>query len=145
MSQQQKTAGVDFKQINIDGKSYTLRPLRAASYGEMEAYIVSRRPDPIEELSKAIESIPEKLHANAWKGATEAAMNRRHVSVEDAAAFENSIRGIAWKFSQCLRQDHPEYEDVEKAIELLAELGPERLQEIETQIEVASGRADLKK
>lgn len=140
---QHRTAGTDFRKIKIDDEEYTLRPLKVGVYAEMESYIVSLRTDPIAEAAKAVDSVPAQHHAAIWAAAMKQATSGKTVTAAEAADFENSIHGLAWKFWRCIEADHPEIDSVQKAIELLTLAGAERLEEIARSVELGSGEADL--
>lgn len=142
---QHRTAGVDFRNIEVGGKTYTLRPIRVGIYAAMEAYIISTRPDPLAVASEAVRKLPASHHDAIWKAAMAQAVNARAVTSEEAAAFENSVDGLAWKVWQALKQDHPEIDSVAKARDFLMQAGEEHFEYIAKSVEVASGEADLKK
>ena len=144
-SKQHRTAGVDFTRIDISGKTYTLRPLKVGVYAEMESYIVAQRGDPLAEAARACESLPEQHHQAIWDAAMRQAVKGRTVTAQEAAEFENSIRGLAWKLWKCLEQDHPEIDSVDAAIDLLTQAGTEHLERIARTVELGSGEADLGK
>ena len=144
-SKQHRTAGVDYVEIDIDGQKYKLRPLTLGLYAEMESYIVAQRGDPLGEAAKACERVPEKYHAAIWDAAMRQAVQGRTVTAEEAATFENSIRGLAWKLWKCLERDQPDVDSVDAALAILTKLGPARLEEINYKVQLASGEADLGK
>lgn len=144
-SKQHRTAGVDYTEIEIGGKTYTIRPLKVGVYAEMESYIASQRGDPLAEAAEACERVPEKHHQAIWDAAMRQAVERRTVSAQEAAEFENSIRGLGWKLWKCLEQDHPEINGVDAAIELITKAGTEHLERIARSVELGSGEADLGK
>ena len=143
MSKQQSTAGVGYHPITIDGVEYKLRPLEVGVYAEMEAYIVSLRGNPLEEVSKIIDSIPKEHHKDCWDAALRMAVAGRTVATLEASQFENSVAGIAWKFWKCLNKEHPEISSVEAATKLMIKAGKSRLPEIVKAIEIGSGEAEL--
>ena len=145
MSKHHRTAGVDFRQITIDEKTYTMRPFTVGMYAEMEAYIVSKRPDPLTVASEAVSKLPSNQHDAIWKAAMNQAVNARTVTAEEATVFENSVEGLSWKVWQSLKCDHPEIDSPIKARELLVKAGEEKFEEIALAVEIASGEADLKK
>lgn len=143
MSKQHRTAGVDYREIAIGEKTYKMRPLTVGAYAELEAYIVSKRPDPLALASQAAAKAPASQHDAIWRAAMDRAMALRTVTPEEAQAFEDSMDGLAWKFWQCIRQDHPEVDSIQAAKELIISAGDERLREIAVATELASGEADL--
>jgi hypothetical protein len=145
MSKQHRTAGVDFRVETINGKDYTLRPLTLGVYAEMEAYIISQRPDPLAVASAAVSRLPQSQHKAIWDAAMEKAVSDRVVSTEQAKAFEDSLDGLCWKLWQCLKQDHPEINSVQAARDLMLEAGEEHFEKLAYATELASGEADIKK
>jgi hypothetical protein len=143
MQKIQRSSGKSFETLMIDGKQYTLRPLKVGVYGEMEAFVASLRVDPLEAASAAVQKLPSAHHAAIWDAAMRAVMTGRNVTTQEMANFENSLAGYAWKLWQCLKQDHPEIDSIAKATELLEKAGPERAVEIDAKLRVATGEADL--
>lgn len=145
MSKHHRTAGADFQSVQIGDKQYTLRPLTVGVYASMEAFIASRRPDPLQIASEAVKRLPPSQHDAVWRAAMDSAVSGRIVTSEEAAAFENSVDGLAWKVWQCVREDHPEVNTLEAARELLLLAGEEHFERLARATELASGEADLKK
>jgi len=142
----QRTAGVSFETLTVAGKTYKLRPLEVGTaYAEMEAHVFSLRGDPLAAAGEAVAKLPANLHGVIWDAAFKAVMNNRTVSLEEISAFENSVRGRAWKLWKCVEKDHPEIDTLDKALELLTQIGPERALEVDLKLKVASGEADLGK
>lgn len=145
MQKIQRTSGQSFETIEIDGKKYTLRPLKVGVYGEMEAFVMAQRGDPLAAAGKAVERLPSSQHAAVWDAAMRAVMANRNVTTQEMSDFENSIRGYAWKLWKCLEQDHPEIDSIEKALELLEQIGPARAAEVDAKLRLATGEADMGK
>jgi hypothetical protein len=145
MSKQHKTAGVSYETLTVDGKTYKLRPLKVGVYGEMESYVLSLRADPLRAAGEAVAKLPAQYHAAIWEAAMKVVMAHRVVTNEEMAAFERSLKGIAWMLWKCLEQDQPEIGTPEKAFEIVMAAGAERAEEIQRKLHVASGQADLGK
>lgn len=145
MSKQQRTAGVDYKNVTIAGKQYKIRPLTIGAYAQMEAFIISQRPDPLAIASEAVRKLPPSQHDAVWKAAMNQAVAARTVTEQEAAAFENSVDGLAWKLWQCMAENHPEIDGIEAAKALLIEAGQQHFDRLARSVELASGEADLKK
>lgn len=144
MKGQQQSAGESFDTMDIGGKEYTLRPLTIGQYGQMEAYLVSKRDDPISVVGKAAAKLPKSQRAELWDAAVRAATMRKIVSASDMALFESSLEGIAWKLWQCVKADHPEVRSVEDAAKLMLAFGKDRYDELKARLNVASGEAAAK-
>jgi hypothetical protein len=145
MSKHYRTAGVDSKNVTIQGKAYILKPLTVGVYASMESFIVDRRPDPLQIASSAIAKLPASQHDAVWRAAMHQAVAARTVTAEEAAAFENSVDGLAWKLWQCAKDNHPEVNSIESAKSLLIAAGESHFEELARATEIASGDADLKK
>lgn len=145
MSKHHRTAGADYREVEILGKKYKFRPLRVGAYAEMESYIVSRRPDPLLVASEAVRKLPPSQHDAVWKAAMCQAVAGRTVTAEEAACFENSVDGLAWKVWLCLHENHPEIDSPEAAKDWLIQAGQEHFEYIFRSVEIANGEADIKK
>lgn len=125
--------------IIIDGKPYKLRPLKAA-YRDMEAYVIASRPDPVAVAAEAVTKVPAALHPAIWDTAFRALMQQTNiVTIQEMANFENSIPGYAWKFWQCVKQDQPEIDSLDKAISLLERLGAAGTAELDEKLRTLAG------
>lgn len=160
-------AGKRSPKLEINGKAYTLKPMILAEYAEREAYILSRRPSPLE----AIERLPpierpspvhrrkdetpeeyeprrrkwladieeferkSKLRDELTKRAFKEALQPQFVSIDEDNAFDNSLHGIAWKLWRALRDNHPEIDSVQAALDLLESAGSDRMGEINSALE----------
>lgn len=138
-----RTAGASSQTLVIGEKTYTLRPLTVGLYAEMEAYVVAQREDPMVIAALACQKVPAQFHTDIWDSAMRAAKSARTVTAAEMSAFEQSIRGLAFKFWACLKTDHPKL-TVDDALKLIEEAGEERMAELQARIHVGSGEADLK-
>ena len=145
MSKQHRTAGKEYNDLPINGKTYRFRPLKVGIYAEMENYIISQRGDPIVAASQSIEqnSIDPKYHPGIWQAAMKEAVANKVVTAEQAATFENSVRGLAWKLWMSVRQDHPEIATADDALHLIEEAGEQGFEAIAATVEVGTGEAVL--
>lgn len=145
MSKHQRTAGADYRTITVAGAQYTLRPLTVGAYAAMEAFIASVKPDPLAIASEAVKRLPASQHDAVWRAAMREAITARTVTAEEAAVFENSVDGLAWKLWQCMKVDHPEINSLDAAKKFLLAAGEEYFEMIARSTELASGEAELKK
>lgn len=145
MQKIQRTSGQSYELIEIEGKQYKLRPLKVGVYGEMEAFVLAQRGDPLAAAGQAVQHLPAAMHAAVWDAAMRAVMANRNVTTQEMSDFENSIRGYAWKLWKCLEQDHPEVDSLDKALALLEKIGPARAAEVDAKLRVATGEADMGK
>lgn len=103
-----RTAGLNYAQVTLGGKQYTLRPLLVGMYAEMEAYYLSLRKDPCAQAMQLSLTLPKDQHQAMWQAAFTVAANLRIVTASEWSEFESSPRGLAFKFLCFARQDHPE-------------------------------------
>lgn len=145
MQNVQRTAGKSYETLTVGDRKIKLRPLKVGIYADLEAYVFEMRGDPLEAAGAAVAKLPAQLHPAIWEAAFRVVMTNRAVSTAEISAFETSVRGIAWKLWKCVETDQPEIDSLEKALELLTEIGPARAAEVELKLKVASGEADLGK
>lgn len=145
MTKHYRTAGLDYRVVEINGRPFKLRPLTLGVYAELEAYIISQRPDPLAIAGEAVKKLPANQHDAVWKAAMAHAVTARTVTSEQAAAFEDSVDGLAWKLWQCLKADQPEFDSLESVRALMIQAGEAKFEELARAAEIASGEADLKK
>ena len=145
MSKHQRTAGVDYRENTINGKTYRYRPLTVGIYASMESFIVSKRPDPLAIAAESVKRLPPNYHDAVWKAAMHEAVTARTVTAPEMAAFENSVDGLAWKLWQCLKDNHPEIDSIDAAKQILIDAGDAHFEQLARTVEIATGEADIKK
>lgn len=141
----QRTAGCDFRTVTIGETTYKLRPLTLGDYAEMEAFVASQRKSPFKVVSESIAELSLEHQRAAWDAAVRAAVSDRIVPASEIAAFENSILGLSWKLWKCLSKDHPEVDSHEAALKIVTSAGPACLRELQLEVHIATGEADLGK
>jgi len=157
---QARTMGRIKRTLTVCGRKYTLTaPGIGQLYADLEAYIISRRSDPLEAVARAIAAgkIPESQQDRAWRIAMEQATRMGAVSQAEMTEFENSPRGLAYKLWACLQAEHAaEFPDpesvlrlVEKAVEEAAARHPDNPEAATAELArlmqvtaVATGEAD---
>jgi len=139
-----RLSGKLHKTITIGGETYTLsKPTLVGVYAEMEAFVVARKRDPLVLAVEACKTAPPGQHAAIWEAAMKTASAARVATAEEMAAFERSPWGMAFKLWKCLDDRHrAEFPTVEAAMGLMERAG-ENLDEIQAQLAVVSGEADL--
>lgn len=164
MSQVHNTAGTSYTQIDIGGKTYTMRPFSIEDYlAAIESHIVASRNDPLIGASRACRVAPAEQHAAIWDAAMRAEQNSRNVSTEEIARFESSLDGIGFKFWRLIYKDHPETTSkISRSLvmrwigekttginasdpDAVREAQQSALMELHRRLHVASGEAELKK
>ncbi len=102
-----RLSGKLHKTIAIGGKSITLsKPTLVGVYAEMEAFVISRKRDPLVLAVEACKTAPPAHHAAIWEAAMKTASAARIATAEEMAAFERSPWGIAFKLWKCLDDRH---------------------------------------
>jgi hypothetical protein len=140
-----RVAGTQAHTMEIDGKTYTLRPHLVGVVAEMEDYVRSLRGDPLAIATEACKHSPVSQHDAIWRAAIERSQQQQLVSAMDMATFENSLHGLAFKLWVCLRDSHgEEIKSPRDALNLLEKAGEEKLAEINAKVHQASGEGDLK-
>ncbi len=153
-----RTTGRLLQTLTVGGLTYTLRaPPIGTLIADMEQYIVSLRQNPFTLARQACSDLPddmppaarESVQTRIWQAAENASFRGGSASAMESAEFENSLRGIAYKFWICIKQDHlAELPTVDAALSLLEtyieEVGPDGLQEVISKTASATGEADAK-
>lgn len=96
--------------------------------GESDSEYANRRHEYNQQLEK--HERQTRLREELTKRAFKEAMQPQFVSFEEDNAFDNSLHGIAWKLWRALRDNHPEIDGVQAALDLLEEAGDEALKDI---------------
>jgi hypothetical protein len=141
-----RTSGRVFKEVEIAGKKYALtQPQKVGQLAEMEAWIISRRRDPIEFAIQACKRTPATMHAKIWEGCS-AAASRGQASPEEWAAFENSLWRSAFLLFKSMDPKHTQGmtlgEGVEWAMGLIEE--DTAMDETMAKVGIVSQDAELK-
>jgi hypothetical protein len=138
-----RTSGALYRKVKIQGKEYTLRPFSVSVLPEMEAYIISKREDPIPWAARACLVAPPDQHETIWRCAMEKSIRARAVTEQEMDEFRRTTMGGAWVFWVCARKDHPELAKPEDALVVLQSASEEELAVLNAETYVASGEADL--
>ena len=147
MNGQARTAGKIYKTIVIGGRQYALsRPLMVGVYGEIEAFIVSRKEDPLVLAVRACGHAPAAMHAAIWEAAMKAGSAARIATAEEMTAFQMSPWSGAFTLWKALDPRHlAEVPDVEAAMRLYEQAKDEgKREELDAVLEVVSGKAEIK-
>ena len=115
-----RTSGKVYKEVDIAGRKFTLsEPQKIGIVAEMEAFILSKRIDPIVFAVRACRQTPATMHAAIWQGAS-ATASRGMATPEEWAAFETSLWRSAFMLWKTLDPKHlEEVPSVEAAMELI--------------------------
>lgn len=137
-------AGTRTASLRVGDKTYTLAPKVLAEYGERERYILSLCPSPFEALGKLPADFPADARARLERLALEAATKPQFIALDEDAAFDQSLHGIAWRLWRALRTNHPEIDGVQAALDLIEAAGQQRLAEIADKLDGAEEKDALK-
>ena len=96
MSDHARVAGKTSQTIELDGKTYTLKPYVVGLWAEMSAFVRSLKGDPIKEVCDRLDAIPAEQQQRWMKAAVEAAANQAPTE-QELSAFEQSLLGTAFK------------------------------------------------
>lgn len=152
MDGQARVAGRIYKDVQIGDKTYRLsQPNMVGIYGEVEAWIIARKTDPLVlavrvcagDRRKGIPPAPEEMHATIWEAAMKTASAARIASREELALFWDSRWSHAMLLLKALDPKHADdVPDVDAAMRVLDE-GVD-IDELLAQLSVVNGEADLK-
>lgn len=138
-----RTVGMLTQTATVGGKRYTIRPFTVGVLPEMEAYIISKREDPIIWATRACLIAPDDQHERIWRIAQEASNKNRTVTTAQSEEFRNSLEGGAFVFWVCVRADHPEVKTPQDALQIMLSATEDELTMLKAAVFVGSGEHDL--
>ncbi len=94
--------------VAIGGRSYRLAPLTVRDYGELEARLVSQRPDPVQRAADALSSFPPEQQETVLREALARADADSRVSADELHAYCRTRDGLSYVFWLMLRRSQPE-------------------------------------
>lgn len=94
--------------ITINKRTYRLSPLTLRDYAELEARVLSRRPDPLELAVKTVSSLPYDQQKDVLCKSMAQAAAVRGVSVDELHAYCRTREGLRYVFWLMLRRGQPE-------------------------------------
>lgn len=146
MEGQARVAGQIYKDVVIAGKTYRLsRSNLVGFYGDAEAWIISRKTDPLVLAVKACRAAPENMHATIWEAAMKTASEARIASKEEMERFWRSRWFSAFLLLKALDPKHaqeiPDMESAMRLIESDVDLDTDALM---ADVSVVNGEADIK-
>jgi hypothetical protein len=144
MDGQARVAGQIYKDVEIGGKTYRLsKPNLVGIYGEVEAWIVSKKTDPLVLAARACKTTPASMHPVIWEAAMKTGSAARIASQDELNLFWNSRWSNAFMFMKALDDKHrQEIPDIETAMNIVE--GIVDVDELLMQLSVVSGEADVK-
>ena len=144
MDGQARVSGRIYKDVSIGGKTYRFsKPHLVGIYGEIEAWIIARKTDPLVLAARACKMAPPSQHAVIWEAAIKSASAARIASEDELALFWKSKWSNAFLIYKSLDERHAEeIPDPESAM-LLMESGVD-IDEVMANVSVVSGEDDVK-
>jgi hypothetical protein len=141
---QARIAGQLWKEVELGGKKYTLsKPNLVGIYGEIEAWIVSRKTDPLVLAVKACQQAPAAMHPIIWEAAMKTASAARIANLDEMEAFRASRWCVAFMFWKALNEKHrEEVPDLDAAMKLIESCVD--VDALIANVNVVNGEADLK-
>lgn len=128
--------------ITINGTTYqTSSQLRFDMRGEIEARIVSLRPDFMEEIGKSLKHFPKEYHKEIIAEAVKRAAMANFVTNEEFDAYLNTEEGAAYLLWVMIREKQPEIDSLEKALAIAKKID---LLDLQRKLDRAAGLSELK-
>jgi hypothetical protein len=101
-----RVSGKVYREVELLGKKYLLsQPSKIGDVADEQAFILSRRLDPMAFALRAIQCTPPNRHASIWEGCAAAAA-RGIPTVEEQAAFDASEWNLAFRLWLTLDPKH---------------------------------------
>ena len=115
--------------VTIGGRTYRLKPLSLADYGEIENRILSKRPDPLAVAIENLGGLSEKQQEFLLGRAYDRAVSARHVTAEELRQWRETPEGICYRFWLMVRKSEPKMtlEEASGAVRQLLEEDGEEL------------------
>lgn len=142
-----RTTGELFRTLTVGGKEYRLATPRIKDLARLEAELLARLPDPIEQAAKAARHVPPGLQAELWKNAFEASKELRRLNYDtDLDKLPKMLQVAASAFLVLSRHHGDEIRTLDDAVEWLTRASEEHsLEEISAAVDAASTEATAKK
>lgn len=100
-----RSSGKLFREISVGGKTYRLATPRLADLAALEAELLARLQDPLEQAAKAAVHLPPDAHKTLWEAAFAASQSGRRFDVADIDTLPMTLRAAASAFLT-LRRNH---------------------------------------
>ena len=143
MDGQARVSGQIYKDVEVNGKTYRLsQPNLVGIYGDVEAWVVSKKTDPLVLAVRACKIAPQEEHKTIWEAAMRAASAARIASAEELDLFWGSRWANAMLFLKALDpKHHEEVPDIEAAMKVIDGVN---MDELLMNISVVNGEDDIK-
>jgi hypothetical protein len=144
-----RVAGKVYKRVMIAGREFTLsQPAKYGKFAEIEAFILSRKEDPMVAALRVCKRAPVEMHNTIWKAAMETASAARIATREDWQKFEDSKWPAVFMLWMAMdpkhREEFPTAESVADLIIREADRQNSTIDEIIMQASIVQQDAELK-
>jgi len=141
-----RTAGELFREITVGGKQYRLAPPRLKDLAALEAELLARLPDPVEQAAKAARHLPAEAHPALWQQAFKAAETARKFDLDDMDRLPLMLRVAASAFITLRRHHGDQIQSLDDAVDWLDQASEERsFEELAALCEAAATETPPKK
>lgn len=105
--------------IELNGKSYRVRPHTLGHRAEIEGYIVGQRGNIMEEIALRLDSIPVKHHDKILDAVMRRVEQKCIASQQEVIDFLSTFEGGAYLFWLAVRDEQPEINSHQAAMEIV--------------------------
>lgn len=112
-----RTAGQLFRTMKIGDTTYRLASPRLSDLASLEAELLSRLPDPIEQAAKAVAHLPPECHPALWDRAFAEARESRRITGDDSYPMPVAIEAAAAAYLALRRHHGDEIRTLDDAIQ----------------------------
>lgn len=110
-----RATGNLYRELAVGGKTYRLATPRLGDLAALEAEILSRLPDPIEQAARTSHLVPDEQQQRYWDAAFLAAAKARSFSVDNLDELPISLQVAASAFVALRRHHAEEIADLDAA------------------------------
>jgi len=105
-----------YRPIEVAGRTYRLVQPRLRDLAALEAEILARQPDPLEQAARAAAHVPANQARAFWDAAFAAARKARSLSLEDLDQLPEATRAAASAFLLLRRHHSDEIQSLDDAM-----------------------------
>jgi len=112
-----RATGGLYREISVGGKIYRLATPRLGDLAALEAAILARLPDPVEQAAKSAHLVPVEQAAKYWDAAFAAAAKARAFRIDNLGELPQSLQIAASAFAVLRRHHGGEIVTLDAALE----------------------------
>lgn len=127
--------------ITIAGRTFRAAPLTLGMRAEIEAHLVARRGDVLDEALRRLETAPPRQQELLLDAAFRRLERRRTATAEEVAEFLGTFEGAAFVFWLLVRDRQPDVDSPDAAAAICRNAP---LAEWQARFDLASGEGELK-